>query len=125
MPVAAQDFFAAVDADPRPRVPPGLNGTLRFDVRDGADTEQWRLRFQDGRVTAAPSAEPADCVVVVDRQLFDRILQGVESIEPAFVRQAFTVEGLLPLLLSFRWLLPDAVGARRPRDLVSGWSRAR
>jgi hypothetical protein len=125
MPVATWSFFADVNSDSARRVPPGSNGTLRFDVRDGDRTERWLLRFQDGQVRADLSDEAADCVVTVARQLFERILGGEEGLEPAFVRHAFTVEGLLPLLLSFRWLLPDMTGARRPAELAAGWARSR
>lgn len=125
MSIATRSFFAELNSDSTRQVPPGSNGTLRFDVRDGDRTERWLLRFRDGQVRADLSDSAADCVVTIDRELFERILGGEDGLEPAFVRHAFTVEGLLPLLLSFRWLLPDMTGARRPAQLAAGWARSR
>ncbi|MDG4765764.1 SCP2 sterol-binding domain-containing protein [Solwaraspora sp. WMMD406] len=133
MSATARAFFAALDSGASRPVPPGLDGTLRFDVRDDdrdvpdrdvpdRDDEDrdthWRLRFHGGQVHAEESDADADCVVSIDSALFDRILRGEERIEPAFIRYAYTVEGLFPLLLGVRWILPDTVGARRPRELT-------
>ncbi|MFY1632912.1 SCP2 sterol-binding domain-containing protein [Solwaraspora sp. WMMB335] len=125
MSAAARIFFAQVNDNGSQRVPPMMDGSLRFDVHDGGHTGHWLLRMNRGEVRAEESDAPADCVVTIDSGLFDRLLRGEERLDPAFVRYAFTLEGMFPLLLMFRRLLPDTLGARHPRQLAQGWKEAR
>ncbi|ROO59132.1 SCP-2 sterol transfer family protein [Micromonospora sp. Llam0] len=125
MSATTEAFFAGLDAG-APRLPPTIDGTLRFDVRYRDHTEQWLLRFAaGGRVQAEQSGADADCVAVIDGPLFERLLRGEERLTATFVRYAFTIEGDFTMVPAFEWLLPDMVGARDPRQLAQGWGRAR
>lgn len=117
-------FFASVH-ERDPRLPPAVDGSLRFDVRYRDHTEQWLLRFAAGRVRAEQSGADADCVVAIDSVLFEQILCGKERLFPAFIRFGLTLEGVIALLPMLNWLLPDMVGARHPRQLAEGWKEAR
>jgi hypothetical protein len=125
MPVTARSFFTALnDRGSRP-LPPTVDGTLRFDIRHGEDTEHWLVRMADGRAYAKESDAAADCVIAIDRSLLERILGGEQRMSSAFVRYAYTIEGNFSLIPAFEWLLPDIVGARHPRQLAQGWRAAR
>ncbi|MDG4766857.1 SCP2 sterol-binding domain-containing protein [Solwaraspora sp. WMMD406] len=125
MSAVARAFFAEVNRNGAQRVPPMMDGTLRFDVRDGDQVRHWLLRMEHGDVRSEETDGPADCVVTVDSELFDQILQSRERIDPAVVRYALGLEGMFPLILMFRRLLPDTPGARHPRQMADGWRRAR
>lgn|GEM_PF-1955457 len=124
MSATTEAFFAGLD-ERAPRIPPTIDGTVRFDVRYRDHTEQWLLRFVAGGVQVERSGADADCVAVIDGPLFERLLRGEDRLSAAFVRYAITIEGDFTKVPAFEWLLPDTVGARHPRQLAEGWGRAR
>ncbi|MFV2013324.1 MULTISPECIES: hypothetical protein [unclassified Micromonospora] len=124
MSATTEAFFAGLD-ERAPRLPPTIDGTLRFDVRYRDHIEQWLLHFAAGGVQAEQSGADADCVAVIDGPLFERLLRGEDRLWATFVRFAFIVEGNIFMVPAFERLLPDTVGARHPRQLAQGWGRAR
>ncbi|WP_326554468.1 SCP2 sterol-binding domain-containing protein [Micromonospora sp. NBC_01813] len=125
MSVSVRTFFTELDGPGARQVPPTVSGTLRFDIHDGDQVEHWLVTMAGGHARAEESDADADCVIVIDRELLERIVNGEERMSPAFVRYAYTIEGNFTLIPAFEWLLPDTVGARHPRQLAQGWKAAR
>jgi putative sterol carrier protein len=84
-----------------------VSGTLRFDVRDGSTrAERWLVSIEKGDVALSHRNAKADCVVRVDRTVFDRIASGETNAMAAFLRGAVGLEGDRGLLLAFQRVFP-------------------
>ncbi|MFV2020672.1 hypothetical protein [Micromonospora sp. LOL_023] len=125
MSVSVRTFFTELDGPGARQFPPMVSGTLRFDIHDGDQVEHWLVTMAGGHARGEQSDADADCVIVIDRVLIERIVNGEERMFPAFFRFAATIEKDFALIPAFEWLLPDTVGARHPRQLASGWKAAR
>lgn len=90
-------------------------GTLRFDLKHGRRTERWLVDVKKGDVVVSRRNVRADCVVVADRELFDRIVSGRTNAMTALLREEIGVAGNVNLLVAFQRLLPGPPRARKPR----------
>ena len=83
-----------------------VNGTVRFDIADGERTDRWTLVVQQGDIRVSGGGQEADCIIRLDRALFDRLATGEESAIASLLRGGLTVEGDLRLLFLMGRLLP-------------------
>jgi putative sterol carrier protein len=81
-------------------------GTLRFDLTGGERTTRWMITIERGDVAVSRRNAKADCVVRLDRVLFDGIGSGQVNAMAAVLRGAIDVEGDRGLLLAFQRLFP-------------------
>ena len=79
-------------------------GTVRFDLNDGRRTDYWLVDVKHGDVRVMNENRPAECVVMVDRGLFDRIVSGRVNAMAALLRGALLVEGSPDIIVSFQRL---------------------
>jgi putative sterol carrier protein len=88
---------------------PGLEhatGTIRFDLTDEGRTTRWLVTIDKGDVALSRGNAKADCVVRVDRVLFDGIGSGRVNAMAALLRGAIDVKGDQGVLLAFQRLFP-------------------
>ena len=104
---ATTEFFQELAARGHEPALAKATGTLRFDLRDGgARAERWLITISKGDVAVSHKNAKADCVVRVDRTLFDGIASGEANAMAAFLRGAIEVEGDRGLLLAFQRAFP-------------------
>jgi putative sterol carrier protein len=101
-----EDFFAELKRRGHEPALAKANGTVRFELTHGRQTERWLVTMADGDVTVARRGAGADAVVRVDQGLFDRIVTGEENAMAAILRGAVGVEGDLELMMLFQRALP-------------------
>jgi putative sterol carrier protein len=100
------EFFgvlAELDRDPRLGQ---ANGTIRFDLTDGKRVDRWLVSLKEGAVTVSRANREANCVVRVDKALFDEIAVGKANGTAAILRGAMTIEGEMGLMLVLRRVFP-------------------
>ncbi|HET9322817.1 MAG TPA: SCP2 sterol-binding domain-containing protein [Gaiellaceae bacterium] len=101
---ATADFFEALGSRGRdPRIQK-VKGTLRFDLTDGSRTTRWLLSFDRGELGVSHRSTKADCVVRMDKALFDSMARGEMNPFAAVLRGAVEVRGNPELLVLFRRL---------------------
>jgi hypothetical protein len=116
------EFFEALRArghEPRLR---GATGMFRFELVEGKKIDRWLVSVQKGDVTVAHRGGEADCVLRVDRAVFDQLAAGELNGVVAALRGEFHFEGDWRLLVLFQRLFPgkDPSAAKRSR---AGYSR--
>jgi putative sterol carrier protein len=88
---------------------PGLehaSGTIRFDLTGEGRTTRWLISIDKGDVALSRRNAKADCIVRVDRVLFDGLGSGRVNAMAALLRGAVDVKGDRGLLLAFQRLFP-------------------
>ena len=90
---------------------PGVDGVVRFDVRDGDRVDRWYLTIAKGVVTVARKGGEPDCVLTGDCATFDAVLSGRANAMAALLRGAFAVQGKVILLTALQRLFPGSPGA--------------
>ena len=68
-------------------------GTIRFDLVDGTRAERWFVTVEQGDVSVSRNNVAADCVVHMDRTLFDSMMRGDANPMAAYLRGELTFEG--------------------------------
>ena len=91
-----------------------ITGTLRFDLRSRQRTDHWFVSIVRGDVAVAQKDGPADCVVQIEKALFERVASGTENAVAALLRGAIGVEGDIELLMLFDRLFPGPPGGHAP-----------
>jgi putative sterol carrier protein len=109
---ATADFFAQVKARGHEPLLEKASGTLRFDLVHGQEVENWLIRIDQGDLDIVRESAPADCVIRVDRTVFDRMATGELNAMATFLRGGAAVEGDLELLVLFQHLFPGRPGSR-------------
>jgi hypothetical protein len=81
--------------------------TVRFDVISGKNTDSWIVAIKHGDIAVARNEDEqaADCLIRVDRTLFERIVEGETSPMAATLRGALITEGNIELLVAANRLL--------------------
>jgi len=100
----------------------GATGTLRFELVEGKKIERWLVTLSKGDVQVARRGGTADCVLRVDRKLFDRLASGELNGVAAVLRGEFQAEGDWRLLVHFQRLFPGKSPAA-PKRARAGYSR--
>ncbi|MGC4880238.1 SCP2 sterol-binding domain-containing protein [Micromonospora sp. DT43] len=121
---ATSDFFsrlAAACQDPRFSK---VCGSVRFDIGNGDDLEQWLLIIDHGRMEVSRSADPADTVIRVSVPVADAMARGEVNGLAAITRGEILVDGDLGLALRLGRLFPRANsgGGQREQPTPSGAS---
>lgn len=83
-----------------------VSGRVRFDLVDGAITEQWLVGVDKGELTVATEAGPADTTVRGERSLFEELVGGRKNLTAAVLRGAFEFRGDLELLIAIQRIFP-------------------
>ncbi|GHJ42667.1 hypothetical protein Cs7R123_00090 [Catellatospora sp. TT07R-123] len=81
-------------------------GTIRFDLTGTGRTEHWYTSIDRGRVDVTRGTHHADCVVRVERAIFDGIVTGHVNTMAASLRGQVEVEGELQLVVMLQRLFP-------------------
>jgi putative sterol carrier protein len=82
------------------------NGTLRFELRDGARINRWVVTIRKGDISVSRTNAEADAIVRGDRATFERILAGEANAMATFLRGALAFEGNPELIVLFQRLFP-------------------
>jgi putative sterol carrier protein len=86
-----------------------MTGTMRIDLRDNGKVDYWHLTFDGGKVSAKKEAKgrgSADCHLITDSELFDRMVGGRANAMAAVLRGTILVRGDLNKLVAFQRLFP-------------------
>jgi putative sterol carrier protein len=103
---ATTELFQALAARGHERALEKATGTIRFDLTGGERTTRWLVAIENGDVQVSHRNVKADCVVRVDRALFDEIASGRANALATVLRGAMDIEGDPGLLLAFQRLFP-------------------
>ncbi len=114
-----EEFFAGLGRRAHEPLLERIDETLRVDLRDGGNTDHWRLVVHRGELRVSREHGDADCVITTTREVFDRIASGQTKPLPAWLRNQVTIEGRLYPLLVLERLLPEPPGAHDPRALTA------
>ena len=79
-------------------------GCTRFDVVDGTRVRRWRVSVTKGDLVVEPGGGDADCVMRVERRVFERIVSGRMNAVAAVLRGEIVVEGDWKLLVAMQRL---------------------
>ena len=103
---ATTEFFENLDARGHEPLLERATGTLRIELSNGKRRARWLVTIKKGEVTASHANAKADCVVRMDRALFEQILSGRANATVAVLRGLAAVEGNSELLVLFQRLFP-------------------
>ena len=107
-----ESFFEALAGREEPLLRKA-EGSTRFEIVDGKQTRRWVVTVEKGRIDVSRRAIASpDCVVRVEKRLFERIAAGKENAVAAVMRGEMTIDGDWRLLVWMQRLFP---GRRRPR----------
>jgi ubiquinone biosynthesis protein UbiJ len=120
---AIPTFFAELGQRGHEPLLEKISGTLRFDLRSRQTVGHWLVTIVRGEIAIAEQEGSADCVVQIDRALFERVATGAENAVAALLRGEIGVEGDIELLMLFDRLFPGPPGAQRLAAPKSGRSR--
>jgi len=95
-------------------------GTTRFDIVDGRKTDRWFVTVDRGTIAVSRRNVAADCVIRVEKALFDQVADGKQNAVAAVLRGDLDVNGDWRLLVRMARLFPSS-----PRSLRSAARRRR
>jgi hypothetical protein len=90
-----------------------ITGSFRIDLRANGKVDHWYLTFEGGKVSVKNESKgrgQADCHLVTDGELFERMAAGRANAMAAVLRGAILVRGDLDKLLAFQRLFPGPPG---------------
>jgi hypothetical protein len=102
-----------------------VEGTVRFDLVDGAGVDHWSVAICRGDLTVTRDDRDADCVVRCGRAGFDRVATGEDNAIAMLLRAELVAEGNVLLLVVLERLLPGPPGASDPLATARSLSTAR
>jgi putative sterol carrier protein len=82
------------------------SGAARFDIVDGRRTRRWVVRVERGDLSVATGGGSADCVLRIDKALFDKIVRGRGNAVAAVLRGDLEVDGDWRFLVRLQRLFP-------------------
>jgi putative sterol carrier protein len=104
---ATTEFFTALAARQHEPALAKATGTVRVDLTDGRRrTGGWLIAIDKGDVEVSRRRGEADCVIRVERGVFDGIVSGRVNAIASVLRGAVQLEGDLRLLVLFQRLFP-------------------
>jgi SCP-2 sterol transfer family len=112
-------FDRLVDESPHPRLRTA-DGTIRFDLRRGSETEHWFVALDGGVVTVTHDDAEADCIVAMDREVFEGVVTGRMNFFAAMLRSEITASGAPGLLVRFQRLLPGPPSGDQAEAITTG-----
>jgi len=98
-----------------------ITGTIRIDLRNNGKVDHWHLTFDGGKVSVkqsnnAAKGSRADCHMITDSELFERMAGGRANAMAALLRGAVLVRGDLDKLVAFQRLFPGPPSKRGSRQ---------
>jgi predicted lipid carrier protein YhbT len=105
------DFFATLVQPGRIATFEGESATVRFDVRDGDQTERWHVKVTKGAVSVSRQKGAADAVVRIERSPFEAVVTGRLNAQAAMLRGLLCCEGDVAALMMFQRCLPGPPGS--------------
>jgi len=106
-------FFEALAARGRVPLLDNAKGTARFDIVSGRKTDRWLLAIDNGQLSVFRSNDSADCVIRVEKTLFEQLVAGRKNAVAAVLRGDLVVDGDWRLLVRIQRLFPGRGRARR------------
>jgi putative sterol carrier protein len=91
------------------------SGTIRFDLREQAQTQHWLVRIDRGWMRVTRDDAEADTVLSTSPDLFEELATGREDGIAALLRGDMTVTGDARLMLQVERLFPGPPGSHGPR----------
>jgi putative sterol carrier protein len=104
-------LLEALSERSRERPVPGVDGVVRFDVKDGERVEEWYLTIAKGVVTVSRKGGEPDSILAGDVATFDAVLSGRANAMAALLRGALAAQGKVVLLTALQRLFPGSPGA--------------
>ena len=96
----------------------GVGGTVRFELKEGDQTEYWVVKAEDRELRVSrDTEEDVDAVFVADTQVFDSIVRGGMNAISAVLRDVLHIRGDLRLFLLIERFLPAPLNTRGPRHV--------
>ncbi|WP_320067655.1 SCP2 sterol-binding domain-containing protein [Micromonospora sp. RTGN7] len=95
-----------------------VSGTIRFELREGAQTTHWLLTINCGKLAVSQEDRPADTVVVTNPALFEELAAGREQGLAALLRGDMTASGDIRLVVQVERLFPGPPTSQGPRRLA-------
>jgi putative sterol carrier protein len=123
MPDPTEELFDRLNRLEHEALLENVEGTLRFDISHEGQTNHWLVKIDKGDVDVSRQDGDADCMVFVDKALFDRIARGEANAISALMRAEMIAHGNIQLLIMLERLLPGPPGARGPRRLADAGGR--
>jgi putative sterol carrier protein len=102
----ATDFFEELGKRGHEPLLAKAAGTVRLELVDGKQIHRWLVSLAKGDVTVSHRNVGADCVIRMDKALFDKVVTGRVNTLAALLRGLVTVQGDAGLLVLFQRLFP-------------------
>jgi putative sterol carrier protein len=109
---AISDFFRELGRRGHEPLLANATGSARFDLVRDDQVDYWVVTVKRGDVTTRNAKRDCDCVVRVDRSLFEEIARGEANVMSAVLRGELTAEGDLELLMLLQRLFPGPPASR-------------
>jgi hypothetical protein len=106
------DFFTTLAAPGHLATFERESATLRFDVADGERVERWHVTVSDGDTTVTRRKDPADAVVLIDRNRMAELVTGRLNAMAALLRGLLACEGSPAAAIMFQRCLPGPPGSK-------------
>jgi putative sterol carrier protein len=113
------EFFDEVGRRGQEPVLRKATGTLRFDLADGKSTERYFVAITKGDLAVSKKSGEADCVVSLERPLFNKIARGETNAMAAVLRGEIGLKGDPELLVLFQRMFPGPSRAVAAREGVA------
>jgi putative sterol carrier protein len=81
-------------------------GSVRIELVNGSTVERWLVEFDSGKIAVSKRNHRAGSTIRVDRDLFDKIVQGKANAVTAVLRGELTLDGDWNALVLFQRILP-------------------
>ena len=99
---SAREFFGGLESRLDPAKLEGVTATYRFDIQ-GAGS--WKVAVEDGAATVTESNDPADCVISMKEEVFDRLRAGKQNPMTAFMTGKIKIEGDMSVAMALSQLI--------------------
>jgi putative sterol carrier protein len=83
---------------------------LRIDLSEDDRTDRWFISVDRGNVTVSQTERAADCTLLMDGALFDRMTRGEVNAMAAVLRGDIGIDGDLELVVMFQRLMRSLAG---------------
>jgi len=93
--------------------------TVRFEITQGKKTDRWCLVMDKGNLEVTTDCPDADCVIIVQRNVFNGIASGEVNAMSAFLRGELTGTGNPDLIVLVQRLFPGPPQTRERRPVAA------
>jgi putative sterol carrier protein len=104
------EFFQGLEARGHEPALTKASGSVRFDLTDDGRKSRWLVEIHHGDIAVSHRNAKADCVIRVEKSLFEQIAQGKENAVAAVLRGELQIDGSPQLLVLFQRLFPGPLG---------------